>query len=160
MAVIFISYRAEDEPYGAALIDAVLASHFGPEKVFRDSRSLCPGDDYAVQLLEHLRACSTLLAVIGPRWLTAAGQPGQQHLYEDVDWMRRELVEAFRCGIRVIPILLADAFMPGAAQLPSDIARLARCQYVRLHHRTALYDVCRLIEELVALVPALGADSC
>jgi hypothetical protein len=157
MADVFISYRAEDEPYGAALIDTVLAARFGPDRVFRDSRSIRPGDDYLVGILDQLGLCSTLLAVIGPRWLAAVDAAGRRRLDDGDDWVRRELAEAFDRRLRVIPVLLAGATMPQAGDLPAEIARLARCQYLQVHHRTVVEDLARLVDELSLLVPSFAA---
>ena len=49
--------------------------------------------------------------------------------------------------------------MPLAAELPSDIAKLARCQYFRLDHRTIIHDAARLIAELTVLVPTFAATA-
>jgi hypothetical protein len=157
MADIFISYRAEDEPYGAALIDTVLVARFGPDSVFRDSRSIRPGDDYLVGILDHLGRCSILLAVIGPRWLSAVEETDRRRLDNTQDWVRRELAEAFDRRLRVIPVLLADAAMPQAGELPAEIGRLARCQYLRVHHRTVADDLARLVDELSLFVPSVVA---
>jgi WD40 repeat protein len=156
MPGVFINYRVEDEAYAAALLDRELSDWFGPERVFRASRSIHPGDDYLDELLDNLRRCSVLLAVIGREWLDVVDGAGRLRLYQEQDWVRREIAEAFRCGIRVIPILVADVELPAEDDLPASIARLARCQYLRLHHRNVPHDIARLVDELTDLVPALA----
>ncbi|HYS38375.1 MAG TPA: toll/interleukin-1 receptor domain-containing protein [Pseudonocardiaceae bacterium] len=154
---IFVNYRTDDEPFGATFIDRELSSHFGPDAVFRDSRSIRPGDDFTEKILPAVRAAKALLAVIGPRWLAATDVDGRPRLTSPDDWVRREIAEAFRHGVRVIPVLL-DAELPAERDLPAEINQLARCQYVRVHHRAAEYDVLRLISELTELVPGLIKD--
>jgi WD40 repeat protein/uncharacterized protein YjbI with pentapeptide repeats/3',5'-cyclic AMP phosphodiesterase CpdA len=156
MPGVFINYRVEDEAYAAALLDRELSDWFGPERVFRASRSIHPGDDYLDELLDNLRRCSVLLAVIGREWLDVLDSAGRLRLYQEQDWVRREIAEAFRCGLRVIPILVADVDLPAEDDLPASIARLARCQYLRLHHRNVPHDIARLVDELTGLVPDLA----
>lgn len=151
---IFINYRSDDEPYGVAFIDRELSSHFGPEAVFRDSRTIRPGDDFTERIMPAVRAAKALLAVIGPRWLMAKDTDGRLRLTKPEDWVRREIAEAFRCGVRVIPVLL-DTELPAERDLPVEIERLARCQYVRVHHRDAEYDIHKLIIDLTELVPGM-----
>lgn len=154
---IFVNYRTDDEPFGATFIDRELSARFGPEVVFRDSRSIHLGDDFTEKILPAVRAARALLAVIGPRWLAAKDADGRSRLTKPEDWVRREIAEAFRCGVRVVPVLL-DTELPAEHDLPLEIERLARCQYVRVRHRDAEYDMRRLIVELAELVPGLDKD--
>jgi O-acetyl-ADP-ribose deacetylase (regulator of RNase III) len=43
--------------------------------------------------------------------------------------------------------------MPSEADLPAEIAGLARCQYLRLHHRNIAHDIARILEEVGRFVP-------
>jgi transaldolase len=52
------------------LIDRELSARLGGDRVFLDSRSIPAGADFVEELLGRLRACSVLVVVIGPRWLT------------------------------------------------------------------------------------------
>jgi hypothetical protein len=74
-----------------------------------------------------MRSARVLLAVIGRRWLTATSLDGvigaaRRRLDDPSDWIRRELAEVFAAGVRVIPVLTEQAELPGAAELPADIA--------------------------------------
>jgi tetratricopeptide (TPR) repeat protein len=121
-----------------------------------DSASIAPGADFVAQLLGRVRQSAVVLAVIGTRWLAAAGTGGRR-IDDPADWTRRELAEAFTAGVRVIPVLTDDATMPTEAELPDDLAALGRCQYRRLRHRDAAADLARLVAELTALDSGLGA---
>jgi hypothetical protein len=156
MPIMFINYRAKEQAGYAALLDRELAERFGRDAVFRASRSIRPGDDFAREILDNLRRCRVLLAVIGPEWLAFNQRDGDPSGAEP-DWVRREISEALARGIRVIPILVEDAKMPAEAELSADIAALARCQYLRLHHRNIDNDIGRVVDELVRLLPDLGA---
>jgi tetratricopeptide (TPR) repeat protein len=98
-----------------------------------------------------------LPAVIGTRWLTAAKRDGRRRIDDPGDWIRRELVAAFKAGVPVIPVLIDDAEMPTKADLPDDLAWLGQCEFRRLRHRDASGDLARLVAELAALDDDLGA---
>jgi hypothetical protein len=44
MGVVFVNYRAKDNPLGAAGIHDTLARRFGGDRVFRDSVSMAAGE--------------------------------------------------------------------------------------------------------------------
>lgn len=151
---VFVNYRTEDEPFGAALVDHELSARFGSAKIFRASKSIRLGEDFTEVILAAVRRSAALLVLIGPRWLAATDSTGVRRIDQPEDWVRQEIAEAFRHDVRVIPILL-NADLPRPEDLPEDIAQLARCQYLRIHHRNSRHDVRRLIDELAELVPQL-----
>lgn len=77
-----------------------------------------------------------------------AGLRGGRALDRPDDWVRVEISEAFRCGVTVIPVLVGEASRLTDVPLPSDIAALARCQYLRLRADDAEYDLRRIVDEL------------
>src|SRR5262249_43450184 len=95
---VFINYRGEDSHSYGALLYAELSRHFGAELVFLDSESIPAGADFVIQLLARVRGCAVLLAVVGPRWLSAADAEGRRRIDDPADWIRRELAEAFAVG--------------------------------------------------------------
>jgi hypothetical protein len=89
---VFISYRgAADSLYAADLLYMGLSQAFGSESVFLDSESIKPGADFVRTLIEQVRHARVVLAVIGPRWLTAADASGRRRIDDPDDWIRREL---------------------------------------------------------------------
>jgi hypothetical protein len=156
MGGIFINYRGDDSQTAAALIDRELAARFGSDQVFLDSRSISAGSDFVQELLGRVRACSVLLVVIGPRWLTLANEAGQRRIDDPADWVRREIAEALTHGLRVIPVLIGDAALPAEADLPRDIAGLSRRQYVSLRHRYTSLDLAHVVERITEADSALA----
>jgi hypothetical protein len=154
---VFITYRGEDSRSYGALLFTELARQFGEDQVFLDCESVPPGADFVRELLLRVRSAHIVLAVIGPRWLTAADSAGRRLIDDPDDWIRRELVEAFDAGVRVIPILTDGAEPPTKAELPADIAALSRCQARRLRRREPTADLARLVADLRDLDPALAA---
>lgn len=153
MAGVFINYRSDAAAW-AVVLDRELSDRFGADRVFRAPRSIKPSEDFIDRILQSVRSSAVLLAIIGPTWL-ALDKNNQRRIDDDTDWVRREIAEALAAGIQIVPILTDDAPPPNAADLPADIARLGRYQYLRLHHRNAAYDLRRILDELSSLIPDL-----
>jgi hypothetical protein len=154
---IFINYRGEDSHSYGALLYTELARWFGEDSVFFDAESIPAGADFVTQLVGRVRAARVVLAVIGPRWLAAADPTtGRRRIDDPGDWVRRELVEAFTTGVRVIPVLTDDAELPGTAELPADVAALGRCQYRHLRRRAPMADLAHIVADLIDLDPILA----
>jgi O-acetyl-ADP-ribose deacetylase (regulator of RNase III) len=152
VSVVFVNYRVREQPGYASLLYRELVHRFGAEKVFMASSSLRLGDDFAERVFATLRGCEVLLAVMGPHWLDHLGDT-------DDDWVLREIREAFRAGVRVVPVLIDDAELPAPDALPGDIARLTRCQYTRLRHYSLDTDLAHLIRDLRQIVPGLAVPT-
>lgn len=152
MGGVFINYRTGDGDWAATFISRELAAKFGADSIFFASKSIRVGEDFVTRILDRLRQCDVFLAVIGPQWLTATDRQGQQRLANPDDWVRREIVEAFRAGLLVIPVFLDGTAALVEADLPADIGMLARCQYLRLHHRNDDRDIARVLDELTDIL--------
>lgn len=154
MPHIFINYRIREQAGYAALLDRELTARFGRHAVFRAPRSIVPGDDFARQIIDTLRGCVALLAVIGPGWASIGGHE-RRPVGGEADWVRREIAEALARRIRVIPVLVDDAEMPAELELPSDIATVSRCQYLRLSDHSIEEDIEHIVREVGKLLPQL-----
>ena len=82
---------------------------------------------FGVDFREYIDAavgqCDVVLAVIGIKW---AGETGARRRLDNAkDFVRIELESALHRDIPVIPILIDHAMMPGEADLPPSLARLA-----------------------------------
>lgn len=159
MPTVFLNYRTDDEEFAATLIDRALSDRFGTGQVFRASKSIPPGSDFEREILAAVRQSAVLLAVIGTRWLTAMDSSGRRRLDDPADWVRREIAEAIRCAIPVVPVLVDKTERLTGAPLPADIAPLAKAQYVRVDHRDADHDLAQLAAKLIALVPELTSPA-
>ncbi|MFD8500162.1 TIR domain-containing protein [Amycolatopsis sp. NPDC059657] len=155
MGGVFVNYRTGDGDFAATLINRVLTARFGADQVFLASRSIRPGEDFTQKIIERLHDCDVLLAVIGARWHSVTDRQRKRELTAPDDWVHREIAEAFRHGLRVIPVFLDHAIALTESELPEDIAALARCQFLRLSHRNDTRDLSRLVDELSDLVPGL-----
>jgi hypothetical protein len=143
---LFVSYRTNDSVYAAAAIADGLAARFGPDNVFRDRDSLALGAMYPARIRRGLEQADTVLAVMGPAWLTLQDSTGGRCIDNPRDWVRMELQMAFERGIPVIPVLLDDTPFPDRDQLPADIAALSRCTYWQVRHQSFESDIQGLID--------------
>jgi hypothetical protein len=121
----------------------VLVEHFSAEQVFKDVDNIDPGDEFVERITTAVGSCDVLLALIGPQWLTMTNKKGQRRLDDPEDYVRLEIEAALTRKIRVIPILVDEAQMPGADELPPTMAPLVRRNAVEISPLT--FDTKRLI---------------
>jgi hypothetical protein len=133
-----------------------MAVRLGAGRVFKDVDTIEPGDDFAEVITGAVQACAVLLAVIGGRWLTAAGPDGRR-LDDPDDFVRLEIEAALARGVRVIPVLVDGTTMPRPVQLPASLAPLARRQAIELSHSRFSADLTgllKLLDRELRAVPA------
>jgi tetratricopeptide (TPR) repeat protein len=140
---IFISYRRQETAWPAGRLYDVLVEHFPAEQVFKDVDSIEPGDEFVERITAAVGSCDVLLALIGPQWLTMTDENGQRRLDNPEDYVRLEIETALTRKIRVIPILVDDARIPRANELPATLAPLVRRNAVEISPLT--FDTKRLI---------------
>jgi hypothetical protein len=146
---IFICYRHEDSSAYAGWLADALGRHFGRERVFRDVDSQ-RGVDFRYQVGEAIGSCDVLLAVIGPKWLMIQDESGRRRIDHPRDLVALEIAAALKRGIRVIPVLVAEARMPREADLPELLAGLAYRTAVELSHAGWDHQISGLIDDLRA----------
>jgi predicted ATPase len=148
----FISYRRQDSaPYAGRLYDD-LCEHFGAAQVFMDVDTTEIGADYERVIVETIERADVLVAVVGPNWLAATDDRGRRRLDSQDDFVRRELELALNGNARVIPVLVQEAVMPAAGELPPSIAAFAHRQALIMSDRRWRADVAELVRALDGLV--------
>lgn len=85
------------------------------------------------------------LALIGEHWLESRDQAGTRRLDYASDFVRREIAEALRHRLTIIPVLLDDARWPSDSELPEDIRGLVTRNFLKVRHETFANDVALLI---------------
>jgi glycerophosphoryl diester phosphodiesterase len=133
---IFISYRRQETAWPARRLYDVMVERFGVEQVFTDVDNIEPGDDFVERIQAAVGSCDVLLALIGPEWVMIKDETGQRRIDDPEDFVRLEIQTALDRHVRVIPILVDDARMPRASDLPSDLAPLVRRQAVEISPNT------------------------
>ena len=148
MTSLFISYRRDDGAGHAGRLYDRLSARFGADQVFIDHYDLAPGQDFPSAIESSLARADVVLALIGPRWIAARDAQGRQRLAQADDFVRSELLAALNAGKRVIPVLIGGAPMPGAAELPVELAPLGRLQAWELRDSRFEDDLNALLAQL------------
>jgi hypothetical protein len=155
---ILLSYRREDSSAYAILLYEGLAARFG-SGVFMDIDSLAPGVDFVRAIDDTLRSCDVVLALIGPRWLSATDSLGKRRLEDDDDFVRVEIESALTSGVVVVPVLVGGATMPGRDQLPVSLEQLTRRNAFEVSDRRWKDDVSELLLRLNEIATRKAAFS-
>jgi len=125
---IFISYRRADAGGYAGRLFDWLDRKRGRRHVFIDVTGIDVGTNFELLIDAALRRCHVVLAVIGPGWSASLearrGSPD--------DWVRRELERALEIELRVVPVLVGGAKMPGASQLPESLALISSLNAIEM----------------------------
>lgn len=157
MHKLFISYRRDDSVgYSGRLADR-LALEFGEDQVFRDFDDIKPGQNFIESLEKALSSADLLLVMIGENWLNIKHPTGQRRLDDAKDFVRLEIEAALKRGIPIIPILINDASMPNARDLPPSLSAFALHQAVILHDSRWDQDVANLLSSIRDLTGLKGS---
>src|SRR5215471_15649488 len=113
-----------------------------------DVSAINPGTDFRKAIDDNVACCGVLLAMIGPAWATIAGSDGKRRLDNEDDYVRLEIASALKRNIAVIPVLVHEARMPHAEQLPDNLKDLAYRNSVEITHARWNSDVQLLIQAL------------
>lgn len=164
MAGIFISYRQADAKAWAIGLRDDLVSAFGDDQVFLDKDTLHAGN-WREQIHRALERCSVVLIIIGPRWLTIVDEQNRPRLSLPDDVHRQEVALALsHKAVTVIPVLVDDAAMPRAEQLPDDLLGLCDQQAYKVgdtkaRRRTDLEVLIQNIQTIGGLTLQRGPKS-
>ncbi|MCA8901188.1 MAG: toll/interleukin-1 receptor domain-containing protein [Hyphomonas sp.] len=142
---IFVSYRRDDTAHVAGRIHDALTARFGRERIFMDVDSVAPGEDFVRKIEATVRDSGAMIVVMGPNWLNAKTAEGKRRIDLPGDFVRLEVSNALKQGIRIIPVLVDGAPMPRAEDLPEDVAQLVRHNAVFVNHTTFRRDIAGLL---------------
>ena len=135
--LVFLNYRRSDSSIVAQALYLQLRQRFGSRQLFMDVNSIAWGEKWPKRIQSRLEKANIALALIGSGWLKAADQFGRRLLDDPDDWVRMELTDALRKGVRVLPILIDDPrLMPPPEALPEPLRGLSECQAIVLYTGT------------------------
>jgi hypothetical protein len=154
---IFISYRREDTSGESGRLKDKLEQIFGKENIFYDVETLEPGLNFDESIAKALNESKVLLAMIGPHWLRVTDSHGVKRIQKDEDWVKKEISEALKRNLRVIPVLVNGADMPDSEALPEDLRELSLKHAQELTSSRWNYDVgelTKVLEKIISKKPA------
>ncbi len=145
---IFISYRRDSSQWVSKALDDALGARFGPRNVIKSATILSATDDQAAFVRADIKACATLIAIIGPDWLSFKNSDGVSCLDDDNDNIRLEIASALSGQVPVIAVLIDGTELPPSDSLPEDLKSLENCKALEIRSESFDADVDRLIDYL------------
>jgi hypothetical protein len=121
---VFISYRRQDSRETVGRIHDHLRQVLERDRLFLDVAQQAAGEDFRLVIGRALERADVLLAVIGTRWLTVKDGEGRRRLDNLDDMVRIELETALQRNLRVIPVLIEGATIPGIGDVPPSLQPL------------------------------------
>ena len=149
---VFISYRRSDSLAATGRLYDRLNTAY-PGMFFRDVSGIGIGVDFAKEIERAVSSSVALIAVIGPAWATESVN-GKRRLDDPDDFVRLEVLNALKRGIRIIPVLVGNASVPEEKHLPPELRPLLKWNAIRLVEEYYEEGLERLID---ALTSQLGA---
>lgn len=147
-AKIFINYRKDDSPWNSLALYQELSKHFGKENIFKDFNTILPGTDFVESIKEALESCDVLLVLISEHWLELKDKKGNIRINNPDDFVRIEIATALERNIKVIPVLFDNAVLPQATELPDDLKKLSRRQFLEIDKTRFDTDTAKLVEAI------------
>jgi hypothetical protein len=120
MPKIAISYRRADSRAIVGRVLDRLAEHYGEKEIFIDIENIPFGIDFRKHIDDVLHEVQVLIVIIGKQW-RGLRDAGPARIFDESDPVRIELQTALNSPIRIIPILIDDATMPDASDLPEPV---------------------------------------
>ncbi|MEO8259580.1 MAG: 4a-hydroxytetrahydrobiopterin dehydratase [Acidobacteriota bacterium] len=145
----FVSYRRDDTSAEALNVRSALRQHFGDDCAFMDTSSIDAGVQWAEVIEAALDSATTVVAVVGPAWLTAGlNEWGERRIDDSDDWVRQELARSLASGKKIIPVRVRGAKLPPASTLPDDLKPFARLQAIEIRRDYWDHDIQLLLAQL------------
>lgn len=155
---IFINYRRDDAGGVAGRLADSLTAYFGEGRVFRDIDGIEGGANFEEVLKQTAGAADAMIVLIGRNWVAASDKNGQRRLNDPQDWVAREIAAALEKDIPVFPVLIEDAAMPRAEELPDALKPLVRHNAVAISDSRWTSDVTRLAKIVAIDIPGSEAE--
>jgi TIR domain len=111
-----------------------LRNNFGSKQIFLDMEDIAAGSDFPSIIEQAVSNCELLLVIIGPNWSELRDGAGKRRIEDANDFVRLEIAGALERKIPIIPVLVENAKMPNALELPNEIKLLATLQGIPLTH--------------------------
>src|SRR5215210_2201470 len=128
----FISYRRRDASAIARWLGETIEQNFGKASVFIDTDAIEIGDEWPERIDNALKKASVLIVIIGPEWLRSHDEFSRRRLDNPKDWVRKEIMYALENKLKIIPLLVSNAELPGAEGLPKPMRSLLNHQALEL----------------------------
>jgi hypothetical protein len=148
---LFISYRRVDTQWVARQLYQYFAQRFGSSRVFMDRVEIRLGDNWRSKIDVALRNATSIIALIGPQWLSVTDEKGRRRLEAENDWVHTEIRTAINYDKHLLPLYVDGAKLIEDPQLlPEDIWRLPERQAIALRQDDWYSDLGKVVRALEA----------
>jgi hypothetical protein len=137
---IFISYRRGDSKDFAGRLADHLRLEPQIDEIFLDIDAIELGEQFKEKITRSLKKSEVCLVLIGCEWLGESASGAPARIFEENDFVRLEVAEAFVAKVKIIPILVNGAEMPQGAQLPPDLQGLPALNAITVRHESFRRD--------------------
>lgn len=148
MTSVFISYRREDTTSEAGRLTDHFIKRWGRDRIFLDIDSIPPGSDFAHSIEDTLHKRPVVIVLIGKKWGSSVNEIGERRLDNSLDFVRMEVRLALSKKLKVIPVLIGEAKMPSANELPEDIRNLSNLNAMEISERHFSRDIALLMRNI------------
>ena len=155
---IFINYRRDDVVGVAGRLSDSLARYFGDGRIFRDVDGIAAGANFEEVLKSTTQSADAMIVLMGRQWATVADAQGKPRLHDPNDWVAREIAAALAKNIPVYPVLVENAQMPRADELPESLQPLVRHNAISISDHRWQSDVTRLAKIVAIDIPGSAAE--
>lgn len=125
-APVFIVYRHTDSQHATDRIYSRLAPrHLAATDISTGKAPLVKDEKLTDAIRREVRAAKVCVVVIGPICINQLDPHGRRRLDDPGDIVRVAVSEAVARGITIIPVLVENARMPTAAELPATMKPLS-----------------------------------
>lgn len=142
---IFISYRRDDTSAYAGRICDHLNALIGSHRVFMDLEDIHPGQNFARAIDQTLARSTTVLVIVGPRWVEILRERAARN---EEDYVVHEISAALTAKKNVVPVLVGGAVARVLTNLPPSLVDLPFHQAVELHDSSFKDDCAHLAKAL------------
>lgn len=150
---IFISYRREDSQWAAGRIADRLASQYGSDEVFFDTRSISGGSRWRLEIENRIKSSNVLLVIIVENWLRISDpESGKRRLDSPQDVVKKEIGLGISEKLMVIPILIDEATMPRTEYLPAPLKELPELNALTVRAKFFERDVKDVIDTINSFI--------
>ncbi len=155
---IFINYRRDDTGGYAGRLCDTLGQYFGDGRVFRDVDGIAAGANFEEVLKNTAQRSDAMIVLIGPGWTSVMDAQGKPRLHDADDWVVREIAAALEKNIPLYPVLIENAAMPRAEELPPVLHQLTRHNALAVSDQRWQSDVTRLAKVIALDIPGSAAE--
>jgi hypothetical protein len=150
-----MSYRRSDSAAIVGHIYERLTARYKAESVFRDINKMPLGKNFYDHIKEELAGCDVVLVVVGPQWLAIDAQ-GRSRIQQSDDPVRLEIEAALQSGATVIPVMVEDATLPKATDLPESLKTFPALVGTRINVEDFDAHIERLVQSIDVILAQRG----